>query len=155
MKILNPKKYKLNDIYREAIGFRENYNIINDNFPINDINKMDLLTPMITSIIFSCELYMKILLIYYEIKIENIHSLSSLFNKLPKSLKNEMENDFNATCTNKSYFKKALDESSNSYVKFRYHFAYDEDMTIHMKFFEVFNDILFKKVKFIVFKELD
>ena len=49
------------------------------------------------------------------------------------------------------YFQNALTKKSNSYTKLRYYFEEDEKEPIDLKFYEVFNNILFDIIK----KKLD
>ena len=50
-------------------------------------------TPAIVCISFSCELYLKVLLLYYEIDIAKTHKLSDLYAKLPDETKNKIKFD--------------------------------------------------------------
>lgn len=130
MNELELSDYNFKKIFKEALGFRGTFEILETTVNISNIADIDYLTPMITSIIFSCELYLKILVIYYKIDFKKEHSLKKLFNLLPTEIKDNIENAFNTSCSNNEYFKKALEASSNSYTKLRYHFSYDENITI-------------------------
>lgn len=146
MNTLEFKKYNLDKIYKEALGFRKTYDILNENaINIFNINEIDYLTPMITSIIFSCELYLKLLLVYLKIDFKREHSLDALFKLLPEELQTEIKNIFNEKCSDESYFEKTLKSTSNSYTIFRYYFSYSDNITIHLTFFENFNNILLEK----------
>lgn len=147
MKELKIEDYNLGKIFKEALGFRETYNILKLTINLSNVASIDFLTPMTTSIVFSCELYLKILLIHYNGNLKESHSLKMLFDSLPAETKYNIENTFNMNCSDKKYFKMALELSSNSYTHFRYYFSYDENMDIHLTFFEKFNDILYTQAK--------
>ena len=72
-------------------------------------------TPAIVCISFSCELYLKVLLLYYEIDIAKTHKLSDLYAKLPDETKNKIK--FDAII---------LQELSNYFVDRRYLYENNE-----------------------------
>lgn len=57
---------------------------------LRKINDANLKYPMITNIIFSCELVLKSLLSTLGVKFQNIHDLKKLFSNLPQKLQSEI-----------------------------------------------------------------
>jgi len=147
MEKINSDKYDLDQIFAEATGYKATYDILKETIDTYHPQQIDLLTPMITSIIFSCELFMKLLIIHYDIDLENSHNLNSLFDKLPEDLQIDIEKNFNENILDKKYFRKTLKSNSTAYTYFRYYFSFKDSKSIHLKFFETFNDILYKKCK--------
>ena len=74
-------------------------------------------TPAIVCISFSCEIYLKILLLYHDINISKTHKLIDLYNNLPIELKNKF--DFDSTI---------LQELSNYFVDSRYLYESAEEI---------------------------
>lgn len=150
MNKLKQEDYDINKIFKEALGFRKTYDILNNTINPSNVDNIDYLTPMITCIIFSCELYLKSLLVFLKKDFEREHSLNTLFKLLPEELQLDIENTFNKHCFKKTYFKECLKASDKSYTEFRYYFSYSDNISFHMTFFEKFNDILLKETKSVI-----
>lgn len=151
---IKQKDYNKNQIYKEALGFRNTYMILKEfiDLPHTTPDICDYMTPMTTSIIFSCELFLKTILIHYKISFKKDHTLLSLFNKLPSHIKANIKEIFPHPPKIPNYFESTLRANNASYTKFRYYFSYGETITFDMNFFESFNDILLEKVKCEIFK---
>lgn len=74
-------------------------------------------TPAIVCISFSYELYLKVLLLYYEIDIAKTHKLSDLYDKLPDETRNKIKFDV-----------AILKELSNYFVDKRYLYENNEEI---------------------------
>ena len=70
----------------------------------------------------SCEVYLKTLLMYYNLPVDKIHTLNELFNKLPEELKQTIKNESNV---DESFIK----EFSNIFITRRYFYENDESIT--------------------------
>ena len=74
--------------------------------------------PYCVNLAFSCELYVKALLLFYEIKNEKTHCLVELFNILPEDIRKAIINSTHLS--NSSSFESELETASKVFVEWRY-----------------------------------
>ena len=77
--------------------------------------------PALTCLAFSCEVYLKTLLLYFGSSIPNTHDLQKLFDLLPENIRDDIQKAYN----NPSKFTNDLDDIKEYFLTSRY--LYEEE----------------------------
>ena len=124
--------------FKHAQDFRKSAALLND----NKITK-----PIMVNIAFSCELYMKALLMWSNKKQEVIsaHKLDELFEMFDPELQKKIKNDSGIKC-----WDRFLKESSDAFCSWRYYYEKDNVMFGHIgylfSFAEALDEICLKTI---------
>ena len=107
--------------------------------------------PYIVNNCFACELYLKLMMILFNISVDTIpknqrHDLYKLYSKMPEKMKLKIFDDYsNASKSNVNlnFFEEELKKISNVFVKWRYiHEDIDKENIVNIGFLRWFCDAL-------------
>lgn len=90
-----------------------------------DTKEIELSFPMAMSLTFSCELYLKILILKKGLSYNREHDLFSLYNILNEDIKSKILECYKKLNGNDTDFDKKLEESKNAFKEWRYYYEID------------------------------
>lgn len=103
-----------------------------------------LIIPEIVNIAFSCEVFLKSLLVFSEIEFGKEHELKELWSLIPPSLKDDINNEITLMgieFEDENGFNDLLERSSNAFAKWRYIYEFS-GLSGYPGFLRAFSDAL-------------
>lgn len=89
---------------------------------------------------FSCEMFLKTLLVKNDLDNVKTHNLEILFNKLPEDCKTQIKTKLYSKYSDESTFEEELNKIANSFEEWRY--FYEKDRKINLEFLKMFSNTL-------------
>lgn len=134
--MINNKLYDCKEMFRYACAFAEVADMAQNKFKHDtaDINWYTM--PAAVNSAFACEVFLKAILLYSDIKIPKNHDLKTLFEKLPEDIRNWVKETVIAKGGRwKNYFGfEYLDNISKAFAQWRYIYEVDMNKVCSIKF---------------------
>lgn len=143
------KLYDCQEMFRVACTFCECADMAQEKFQHDTADIGFYNTPSIVNSAFACEVFMKAILKFKQIKTPKTHKLKELYDTLPDELRERIKQNVSCGCLGiwrDCFGLEYLDEISNAFVEWRYSYEHDwskcGSMKIHTGFLNRFRDTL-------------
>ncbi len=140
------KQFTYQQMFRHACAFAEcaDMALEKENHETADIESY--FTPATVNSAFACEVYLKALLLFYDIKIGKQHKIKELYEMLPEQAKNGIRSEITNTYDGKWYdlfWLESLEHISDAFVEWRYYYEnLEQTHEIRLIFLTTFRDAL-------------
>ena len=132
------KQFTCRQMFRHACTFAECADMAEEKFCHETADIEWYTTPATVNSAFACEVYLKAILLFYNIPIEKKHKIKELYEMLPERIqewtKNEVTKGYERMWYD-SFGRELLENISDAFVEWRYIYEHDwsKSSVIHME----------------------
>lgn len=126
--MLGEKWLDCQEMFEHACSFCECASLAESKVGQETVPFISVLLPSVVNSAFACEIFLKTLLLYFDVPYKNEHRLKNLYEMLPVEV-NMLIHSQMIYFYGAKWNDRLLDEISNSFVDYRY--AYEEDRSVH------------------------
>ncbi|MBQ7903188.1 MAG: hypothetical protein IJ362_05605 [Oscillospiraceae bacterium] len=146
--MIGDKSEDCREMFRHACAFCECADMAFEKFKHDTADIAWYTTPAVVNSAFACEVFSKALMEYYNISVKKAHGLKDMYEKFPQELQDWIKirvlNNYGSW--ENMWGFPYIDNISDAFVKWRYHYEHDwnksASMYIETGFLTVYRDVL-------------